>query len=121
MDDREPEHNRRFRWLIEVEVNEVWVADGFDFDEDRCDQVRENLIGYADPDEVQVRVVKTPSPVEIRQSQGYTIEPSEFFAPEPDGGFTKVVELKRGDRCYRKPLDDDDEDDDAEDPDDETI
>jgi hypothetical protein len=60
-----------FKWTIEVEVAEVWVEDGFDFNKDRCVDLETSLIDWASEGEVRVKVVKAPDPKEIRKTQGY--------------------------------------------------
>lgn len=63
----------KFKWTLEVEVDETWVADGFDFHEDRVRELAEGLIAYAYPHEVKVRVLSAPDPKAIRKAQGYKV------------------------------------------------
>lgn len=62
---------KKVKWTIQVEVDEVWVADGFDFNQDCCQKVADNLIDYAYPEEVSVKVIKAPPTAKIRKIQGY--------------------------------------------------
>jgi hypothetical protein len=62
---------KRFKWTLSVEVDETWVADGFDFTPDRVQEMSESLIAYAYPSEVKVKVVTAPDPRDVRRAQGY--------------------------------------------------
>ena len=59
------------RWILEFEIDESWVADGFDFDEERCRDLEESLIAYAYPSEVSVKVLSAPDLKEILRIQGH--------------------------------------------------
>lgn len=61
---------RYLRWTLEVDVAEDWIADGFGFGADRCRELAEHLIPYAAANEVRVRVVKHPKPVDVASIQG---------------------------------------------------
>lgn len=61
----------RFVWTLEIEVDEIWVADGFDFTDGRVASVRDNLIPEAYTTEVAARVLSRPSSDEVRLAQGY--------------------------------------------------
>lgn len=70
---------QRFTWTatIEIEVDRVWVADGFELTPDRLNRMLARMIeyelGYATPDEVFARgsVTAAPSADAIRAAQGY--------------------------------------------------
>ena len=62
---------RRYKWTLEIEVDESWVADGFDFNENRVQDLTESLIGYAKPGEVSIRVIEAPTANRIREAQGF--------------------------------------------------
>lgn len=61
---------RRFKWVVEIEVDEIWVGDGFEI---TAEAVQEALLEKvpATHDEIVVKVLKRPDPVVIRQAQGY--------------------------------------------------
>ena len=63
---------RRFKWTVEIEVDEKWVADGFDLTEERVVDMLQNDLRYAYESEVGARVLKAPSKKDIRVAQGYT-------------------------------------------------
>jgi hypothetical protein len=68
----EPNPNRFYKWTVEIEVNEVWVADGFDLTDERLKEMIESELGYSYSHETRVQVLKAPSPKKIRRAQGYT-------------------------------------------------
>lgn len=61
-----------FKWTVEIEVAEVWVADGFDLDDDRAQGMLERELGWAYSHELRSTVLSAPDPAEIRKAQGYT-------------------------------------------------
>jgi len=63
---------QRFRWTIEIEMDESWVADGFDLGAWEPDVLAGRIMPYATEEEMTVRIVKAPSPASIRKAQGYT-------------------------------------------------
>lgn len=67
----EPNPNKFFKWTVEIEVNEVWVADGFEVTAERVQEWIQEAIGYSYDSETRVRVVKAPDPKEIAKAQGY--------------------------------------------------
>ena len=62
---------RRFVWVVEFEVSETWVADGFDLDDERAETMLQTDLAYARSDEIGARVIRAPAPTEIRKAQGY--------------------------------------------------
>lgn len=60
-----------FKWTVEIEVNGVWVVDGFDLTEERLSRMVANELGYSYDNERRVRVVKSPDPQRIKEAQGY--------------------------------------------------
>lgn len=67
----EPNPNRFYKWTVEIEVNEVWVADGFEVTAGRLQDMLQEAIGFAHDNETRVRVIKSPSDTSIRKAQGY--------------------------------------------------
>ncbi len=57
---------------VEIGVADVWVADGFDLDDDRAQTMLEQHISWAYSHELRAKVIKAPSPARIRKEQGYT-------------------------------------------------
>ena len=62
---------KTFKWIVEFEVTEDWVADGFDINQNRATDMMANALPYASGAEFKATVVKAPEPKLIRQTQGY--------------------------------------------------
>ena len=62
---------RTFKWVLEVEVSEDWVADGFDITEENVQDIANALNPYAIEGEYRVRILQAPAPELVRQAQGY--------------------------------------------------
>lgn len=62
---------KRFKWTLELEVDETWVADGFDLDNDRALMMLAQYFPYAYGSELGAKVIKAPDPDEIARAQGY--------------------------------------------------
>jgi hypothetical protein len=59
-----------FKWTIEIEIAECWVADGADLTDDQVQDMIETRFGFATSDEVKARVIKAPPKAAIRKAQG---------------------------------------------------
>jgi len=60
-----------YKWTIEIEVDEAWIADGFDMDDERATDMLGLILGWATPDEFSAKVLKAPPAKAIRKAQGY--------------------------------------------------
>ena len=60
-----------FKWTIEIEVDESWVADGFDMDDERAKEMLAQNLPYAYNSELAAKVLKSPSKAAIMKVQGY--------------------------------------------------
>lgn len=69
--DNEPDATKFFKWTVEFEVNETWVADGFELTDERAKEMIEREVGYSYSHETRAKVVKAPTHAEIRKAQGY--------------------------------------------------
>src|SRR5690242_18883125 len=93
----EPNPNRFYKWTIEIEVNEVWVADGFEVTAENIQEMLQERIGFAHDNETRCRVVKSPSVNSIRKAQGYEhaswnmIEALQLLRAK---GFTGPIEIR---------------------------
>ena len=66
---------KRFKWTVEFEVDQSWVADGFDLDDERALDMLSNDLQYAHiGNELGARVVVKPSKASILWVQGYEEE-----------------------------------------------
>ena len=70
---------KTFKWVVEFEVTETWVADGFNITQDRAIDMMANALPYASGAEFKATVVKAPEPKLIRQTQGYTSTKKKSF------------------------------------------
>ena len=62
---------KTFKWVVEFEVAEAWVADGFDLTDERALSMLANDLSWAHGSELGAKVIKAPDPNEIRVAQGY--------------------------------------------------
>lgn len=61
-----------FKWTVEIEVSETWVADGFDATNERIHSMLAHDLRYAYGHELRAKVIKRPSDDEVAEAQGYT-------------------------------------------------
>lgn len=59
-----------YRWTIEVTVDASLVADGFDFTEERIEQLEMSLIAFAREGEVTITVKKWPDAARMAVERG---------------------------------------------------
>lgn len=62
----------RFSWTIRVEIDETWVADGFDLTEDNIKDRVSEMLPHAHGSEYDAKVLKAPQRQRIMKAQGYT-------------------------------------------------
>jgi len=60
---------KTFKWVVEFEVIETWVEDGFDIDEDRAQDMLANALPFAYGHELKAKVIKAPDPKLIEKAQ----------------------------------------------------
>ena len=63
---------KKFKWVVEFEVTEKWVADGFQIDQRRAFNMIEGVLPFASGGEFKATVIKSPDAKLIRKTQGYT-------------------------------------------------
>lgn len=63
-----------FKWTVEFEVSENWVADGFEVTDESALEMLTSVLGWAYENELKARVVKRPSEKAINVAQGYAAE-----------------------------------------------
>lgn len=62
----------KFKWTVEFEVDEVWVADGFVLTSERALDMLSSDLGWADiSSELSARVVSHPDLESVAKAQGY--------------------------------------------------
>lgn len=62
---------KKFKWVVEFEVDEIWVGDGFDPDNDDMKQMLATRLPFADGSELKAKLLKRPSDTAIAKVQGY--------------------------------------------------
>jgi hypothetical protein len=64
---------KTFKWTVEIEVDETWVADGFDLQDGRDvnTTLRSGFLQYADDSEVKIKVLSGPNRADVAEAQGY--------------------------------------------------
>jgi hypothetical protein len=63
---------KTFKWVVEFEVTETWVEDGFNITQGRAIDMMANALPYASGAEFKATVLKAPDAKLIRKTQGYT-------------------------------------------------
>lgn len=62
---------KTFKWVVEFEVTENWVEDGFDIDQERATDIIGNALPHAYGSEYKATVLKAPDAKLIRKTQGF--------------------------------------------------
>jgi hypothetical protein len=62
---------KKFKWTVEFEVAECWVADGFDLTDERAHDMLSRDLGWASGHELKARVVKYAPGADVAKAQGY--------------------------------------------------
>ncbi len=62
---------KQFKWIVEIEINETWVADGYEATAENVKQaILAHSLGYAYESEVNVKQISKPLKSEIDRVQG---------------------------------------------------
>lgn len=59
-----------FRWLVEIEIDETWVADGFDLTPLRMKEMLERALPDSTSAETRCRILSAPERQAIAVAQG---------------------------------------------------
>lgn len=62
---------KRFKWVVEFEVDETWVEDGFDLTDERALDIIRDALPYAYEFEVGAKVLSAPPADEVAHAMGY--------------------------------------------------
>ena len=62
---------KTFKWVVEFEVTENWVADSFEITDRKAIGMMEDALPFASGAEFKARVIKAPDHKLIRNVQGY--------------------------------------------------
>jgi hypothetical protein len=62
----------KLKWTVQFEIDECWVADGFNLTDERALDMLAHDLGWANVGmELGAKVIKAPDPHLIRKLQGY--------------------------------------------------
>jgi hypothetical protein len=61
----------KFKWTIEIEVDETWVADGFDATDERMHSMLAHHLPYAYGHELKAKVLARPADEAVAKAQGF--------------------------------------------------
>lgn len=59
------------KWVVEFEVDDIWIQDGFDLDDERAVNMLAADLSFAQGSEISAKVIKAPKPEIIKKLQGY--------------------------------------------------
>ena len=65
---------KRYKWTVVFEIDETWVADGFDLTDERAQDIIAHALPYAYGHELGAKVIDAPDPNDIRRAQGYPVK-----------------------------------------------
>ena len=65
-----------FKWTVEIEVDETWVADGFELTHESLENMIGERLSSATSMEYRGRILEGPDANDIRKVQGYLRDPS---------------------------------------------
>ena len=60
-----------FKWVVEFEVSDNWVADGFEMTDEVAQEMLQSRLGYAYETELRAKVIRKPVASAIAKVQGY--------------------------------------------------
>lgn len=59
-----------YKWVVEFQVADTWVADGFDLTDERAHDMLASDLSYAYGHELKAKVIRAPSAAAIAKEQG---------------------------------------------------
>ena len=65
---------RKFKWVVEIEVDKFWVEDGFNLTDERAHDLMTNDLTFAYGHEFKTKVLSAPDKAAIMKVQGYSLE-----------------------------------------------
>lgn len=60
-----------YKWTVEIEIADTWVADGVDLTSERMHDLICHAFPYAYGHELKAKTIKAPSDESIAKEQGY--------------------------------------------------
>jgi hypothetical protein len=61
-----------FKWIVSIEVDPLWIADGFNLTEERLNEMLLRELSWAYAHEVKGQIIEAPDPKAILKEQGYS-------------------------------------------------
>ena len=61
----------KLTWTVEISVERLFVADGFELTDERAQDMVLNDLQFAGSHEVTCKVIKAPDPEKVAKVQGY--------------------------------------------------
>jgi hypothetical protein len=61
----------KLSWIVKVQVEKTWIADGFDLTKERMIDMLQNDLQFATSNEVNAIILAKPERKTIRKIQGY--------------------------------------------------
>lgn len=58
-------------WIVKISVDDSWVEDGFELQEETLKGAIESMIPFGYSNETEVKILEAPNPETIRKLQGY--------------------------------------------------
>ena len=59
------------KWVLEVEIADAWVMDGFELTAERAHSIFAYHLEWAEGSEIRTKVLHAPPQADIRKLQGY--------------------------------------------------
>ena len=69
---------KKFKWVVEFEVDESWVADGYDPDDEQMKEMLAQRLSGAYNHEIDAKIIKRPTDKSIVKAQGYGTAVEEY-------------------------------------------
>ncbi len=69
---REAIAGNKLKYVVVFEVDETWIADGFDLTDERAFEMLNRDLAYAYGHELEAKVTKAPPALLVAQLQGYS-------------------------------------------------
>lgn len=86
-----------YSWLVQVTVDPVWVADGFNLNDDTAREMVGNWLSHAHGSEYDAKVMFTPDIARIAKEQGFSsveamckvdrVDPAIYDKPDSSGQY----------------------------------
>ena len=61
---------KAYKWVLEIEVNENWVEDGFNLNNDSAKEMLGQILPFAYGHEYNAKVIKSPSKEALAKARG---------------------------------------------------